>query len=477
MPEPSWTERDRFDKLDPISSFLADWVDPTEDEDEFRSDFFDGMAGRRRKAAFALMMVWGTTISLHLVSWGIWVVLGATALAGVYLLQLALRRPRPLPEPLGTLDSDKVPSVSILVSARNEESVVGELVESLCNLDYPVDRYEVWLVNDRSTDGTGAVLDSLTRQYDRLQVLHRPAIAGGGKSGALNDALARTRGEIVAVFDADAQVPRNLLRRVVPLFLASERVGAVQVRKDIENEPLNFWTRGQWAEQALDAYWQQQRVAASGIGELRGNGQFVRRAALMRCGRWNEQTITDDLDLTLRLQLDDWEIDYLSDPPVGEEGVTRAIALWHQRNRWAEGGYQRYLDYWRLLARNRLGWRKSADLAVFAFLQYVLPTAVIPDTLMALWRHRLPLLAPLTSLSLLAIAWGTCAGVRRVRDKELNLRAILAILVRSLRGAIYMLHWTLVIPSMTARLSVRPKQLKWVKTVHQGTNEQQARSA
>jgi len=473
MPEPPWTDnrRDdlRFDNLDPISSFLFDWVDPAEDEDEFRSDFFDGMANRRRKAAVALMMVWGTAIALHLVTWGLWVVLALTAIAALYLGRVAVARPSQ-PGLLGEADLDRAPSVSILVSARNEESVIGELVARLSELDYPRDKYELWVVNDRSTDRTGAVLDDLSARYDCLQVLHRPATAGGGKSGALNDVLAKSRGEIVAVFDADAQVPRDLLRRVVPVFLASERTGAVQVRKAIANAPLNFWTRGQHVEQALDAFWQRQRVAVSGIGELRGNGQFVRRSALLRCGRWNEQTITDDLDLTLRLHLDDWDVGYLVDPAVGEEGVTKAIALWHQRNRWAEGGYQRYLDYWKLLARNRLGWRKSLDLAMFAFFQYAMPMASIPDLLMALWRHHLPLLGPLTGLSLAMIFWGAWQGLWQSQP-ERSLGAAFATGLQALRGTVYMLHWMLVIPCVEARLSVRPKQLKWVKTVHQGEEQ------
>ncbi|NJO52759.1 MAG: glycosyltransferase family 2 protein, partial [Leptolyngbyaceae cyanobacterium RM2_2_4] len=87
----------------------------------------------------------------------------------------------------------------------------------------------------------------------------------------------------------------------------------------------------------------------------------------------------DDLDLTFRLHLDQWDIDFLAFPPVGEEGVTRPVGLWHQRNRWAEGGYQRYLDYWRLILLNRMGTRKTIDLFMFWVTQYVMPTAAVPD--------------------------------------------------------------------------------------------------
>ena len=293
----------------------------------------------------------------------------------------------------------------------------------------------------------------------------------GGKSGALNQVLPLTQGEILAVFDADAQVPPDLLRRVLPLF-EREEVGAVQVRKVIANAAKNFWTQGQQAEMALDTYVQQQRIAIGGIGELRGNGQFVRRSALKRCGAWNEETITDDLDLTLRLHLDQWDTECLCYPAVEEEGVTSAIALWHQRNRWAEGGYQRYLDYWRLIISNRMGTRKTWDLFIFLLIQYILPTAQVPDLMMAIIRARLPVFSPFTGLAMsLSMLWMFIGLKQTRRDEKFRVSTFFVILLQTLRGTIYMLHWLVVMTSTTARMSVRPKRLKWIKTVHQGGKE------
>jgi 1,2-diacylglycerol 3-beta-glucosyltransferase len=302
-------------------------------------------------------------------------------------------------------------------------------------------------------------------------VLRRKPKSSGGKSGALNEVLPLSKGEIIAVFDADAKVASDLLLQVVPLF-EREEVGAVQVRKAIANYDENFWTEGQMVEMALDAYFQQQRTAIGGIGELRGNGQFVRRKALERCGGWNEETITDDLDLTVRLHLDNWDIDCLFHPAVEEEGVTTALSLWHQRNRWAEGGYQRYLDYWDLILKNRMGTRKTWDLFLWSITQYILPTAAIPDLLMAIARHRLPVLSPVTTFTITMSMAGMLAGLKRVRrDKEFKISSYLLVLLQTLRGTLYMLHWIVVMSSTTARMSVRPKRLKWVKTVHQGTRE------
>jgi len=476
MPNTSWSNADSPDG--------PEWAEPlsTDHYTSYLSSFQQGLAGRRQKAAMMLTAIWGSTVALHLVSWGVWLVWGLTTMLGLHLLRLWTTTPRPLPPLLQEQDPEKLPFVSLMVAAKNEEAVVAKLVQTLCNLDYPANRYELWVVDDNSSDRTYQVLEQLRQHYPQLKVLHRGANATGGKSGALNQVVELTKGEFLAVFDADAQVPPDLLRRVLPLF-DDAQVGAVQVRKAIaqaegKRRVPNFWLRGQVAEMALDSYYQQQRIALDGIGELRGNGQFVRREALQQCGGWNEETITDDLDLTLRLHLAYWDIEFLQDPAVQEEGVTRAVGLWHQRNRWAEGGYQRYLDYWRLLARNRLGFRKSLDLLSVMTLQYIVPQAAVPDFVMAIARNRMPMLVPLTTLTLCMSMMGMYAGLRRIQKSHANRMASADVaharwrtLFQAMQGSLYMLHWLPIIATMGMRLSVRPKRLKWVKTAHHGSED------
>jgi 1,2-diacylglycerol 3-beta-glucosyltransferase len=482
MPESSWPENDSYNELESISSLLADLSHLPEADEAIAQSHSGG--GRRRKAAVALVIIWSSTIALHLFTWGSWFVLGLTTLMGIHAVRILLARPSAVPDLLTDQEPGDMPYVSVLVAAKNEEAVISRLVEMLCQMDYPCDRYELWVIDDNSTDQTPTLLAQLQQQYEQLRVFRRSADAGGGKSGALNQVLPLAKGDIVAVFDADAQVQPDLLRRVLPLFDRKD-MGAVQVRKAIANGSDNFWTRGQVTEMALDAYFQQQRIAIGGIGELRGNGQFVRRSALTQCGGWNEETITDDLDLTFRLHLNDWNVDSMTVPAVEEEGVTTAIALWHQRSRWAEGGYQRYLDYWQLILRNRMGTRKTLDLLSFWVIQYFLPTAFVPDALMAISRNRPLLLSPLTSLMLTLSLTGTVLGLRQIRRAQRGLQSksaednssrqasespftLMRALFHALLGTIYMLHWIPVINSTTARMAVRPKRLKWVKTVHQG---------
>lgn len=430
--------------------------------------------GRRRKAALILILVWVTIYALHLSPIGRWIPVGLAVLMGIHLLRLLLTPPSPIPNPLSLeilpdASTDAYPFISLVVAAKNEEAVITTLVEKLCALAYPADRYELWVVDDNSSDRTPLLLAELPQRYPHFHWLQRGPEAKGGKSGALNQVLPLLKGEFIGVFDADAQVSGDLIRTVLPYFDPAE-VGAVQVRKAIANTDVNFWTKGQSVEMIFDAFLHERRHLLGGIGELRGNGQFVRRTALERCGGWNEDTITDDLDLTFRLHLDGWTIASVMSPFVQEEGVTRAIGLWHQRNRWAEGGYQRYLDYWPLLLNNRMGAQKTADLVIFWVIQYILPIAVIPDIVMAAWYGDGPLLLPLSVLTTSLSLIGMFAGLNRVRKLQNQPFNMVQLTTQTLLGTVYMAHWLVVVASVTARMSIRPKRFNWVKTVHMGAD-------
>jgi 1,2-diacylglycerol 3-beta-glucosyltransferase len=427
-------------------------------------DWAAGMGYRRIKAATVLGVLWLGVVGLHLMTWGYLV---AWAIAGVFCLQALRLIGAKVVSPPVFVVPQTYPFISVAVAAKNEAVVIANLIDNLCQLDYPADRYEIWAIDDNSTDRTPEILDTLAQQYPQLKVLHRTSEDSGGKSGALNQVLTLMQGDIIGVFDADAQVTPNVLQQVLAYF-QTETTGAIQLRKAIANTDTNFLTRGQRTEMALDAYLQQQRTSMGGVGELRGNGQFVRRTALISCDGWNEQTITDDLDLTLRLHLTGWEIELMPYPPVQEEGVTNVRALWNQRNRWAEGGFQRYLDYWEPIASNRLGTRKTIDLLSFLTIQYLLPPAGIPDFLMALWLRHPPLLLPMTaSLGVMLPLWASWVGLRRsYRQADRAVKPATVFRQMAIGGA-FVLHWLLVMPFVIGRMAVFPKRLKWVKTLRQ----------
>jgi 1,2-diacylglycerol 3-beta-glucosyltransferase len=442
-------------------------------ETDFRSSLQTEGDRRRLKTIIVMTIVYGLTIGLHFAPWSRWVLLGLFSIQALRLIfappLLSIKSEssfKNIPETNSDQSSSQdLPFFSLLASAKNEEVVIGNLVRNLCQIDYPSDRYEVWIVDDNSSDRTSEVLTLLKQKYPQLMTLRRGDDAQGGKSGALNQVLALTKGDIIGVFDADAQVPADILRSLVPVF-QQPKIGAVQLRKAIANASENWWTAGQSAEMALDWCLQDLRIRVGGVGELRGNGQFVRLAALKNCGGWNEQTITDDLDLTIRLHLCQWDIACLNFPAVQEEGVVTAKQLWHQRNRWAEGGFQRYLDYWNLLLSGKMGFLKTFDASLFYINQYLLTVAFIPDTIAALVLRHNPMLPVIAGFSLALSAVTMAFGMRR--SYKVTWRSAIW---QTTTGMIYMLHWIPVIASVTLRMCVLPKRLKWVKTQHQGAGD------
>ncbi len=301
------------------------------------------------------------------------------------LVSIRLWRGHSKPQPTA-LHPDDLPHISIVVAAHNEAAVIGALLKNLLALNYP--RYDICIMDDRSTDGTAAIAQTIAdspavqqaqeKGLTALQVVSRAAHTTPGKSAVLNEALGLTQGELIAVFDADAQVPQDFLIQMAAYFI-DDCVGAVQARKVVSNPATNLLTRTQYFEMAMDSYIQTGRDSIGGAAELRGNGQVVRRSAVMAVGGWNDHSLTDDLDLSTRFHLSGWEIRFAATTPVFEEAIPRLAALYRQRRRWAEGSLVRYLEYApSVLTANNVSLRAKADLVAY-IIEFLFPLWLLID--------------------------------------------------------------------------------------------------
>jgi 1,2-diacylglycerol 3-beta-glucosyltransferase len=356
------------------------------------------------------------------------------------------------------------PAVDLVVAARDEQAVIGRLVERLAELTYPAEQLRLWVIDDGSEDRTPQVLESYQRRYPQLQVLRRSRDAGGGKSGALNALLPQLQGRWLLVLDADAQFQPDGLQRLVA-FAEQGGWSAVQLRKAVVNADHNWLTRAQAMEMALDAVIQQGRLRSGGVVELRGNGQLLQRQAVLACDGFNEATVTDDLDLSFRLLVQGQPVGLLWDPPIQEEAVTSVAGLWRQRQRWAEGGLQRFFDYWPELTGQATSAGRKLDLTGFFLLQYVLPVMAAADLITSLLSRTSPLMWPLSFVAFGLSGGAILVGCRRSSEgpalpsmQPLNLAL----------GIAYLGHWFVVIPYTTLRMALLPKRLVWAKTLHVG---------
>ena len=360
--------------------------------------------------------------------------------------------------------SEKPPlaGVDVVVAARDEDAVIGRLVGRLTALRWPQSLLRIWIIDDGSEDRTAALLVELQQRHPQLQVLRRSRQAGGGKSAALNEVLQRLQGRWMLVLDADADMAPDLLERLIP-FAEAGGWAAVQLRKAEVNSDKNWLTRAQAMEMAFDAVLQEGRLAKGGVVELRGNGQLLRRDAVQTAGGFNEDTITDDLDLSFRFLLAGLPIGVLWNPPISEEAVLNLRALWRQRQRWAEGGLQRYLDYGPQLLSNRLNGTQKFDLILYFLVQYVLPVVAIADGAAAVLTSSLPAFWPLSLVAVALTLVGMAAGCRRPSEGPALPPASPGNLVL---GIVHMMHWFVVIPWVTLKMALLPKTLVWAKTVH-----------
>lgn len=352
--------------------------------------------------------------------------------------------------------------VDVVVAARDEEAVIGRLVERLTALRWPQSLLRIWIIDDGSEDRTPELLAELQQRHPQLQVVRRSRQAGGGKSAALNEVLQRLLGRWMLVLDADADMGPDLLERLIP-FAEAGGWAAVQLRKAEVNSEQNWLTRGQAMEMAFDAVVQEGRLVQGGVVELRGNGQLLRRDAVQTAGGFNEGTITDDLDLSFRFLLAGLPIGVLWNPPICEEAVLSLPALWRQRQRWAEGGLQRYLDYGPQLLSNRLNGTQKLDLIVYFILQYVLPVVAIADGAAAVLMASRPAFWPFSLVAVALTLIGMAAGCRRASEGPALPLASPGNLVL---GIVHMMHWFVVIPWVTLKMALLPKSLVWAKTAH-----------
>ena len=426
---------------------------------------------RRSKAAFFLFACGWAGLAPHVLAPAkmFWPALTLAFFLGGYGLKTVLHdrkklcdyKNKDLPE---SINSEDYPTIDILIAARDEELVITRLIERLTCLKYPRGKFSIWIIDDGSKDNTPRLLEGLKNRFSNLNVIRRSRSSGGGKSGALNEALDMVHGEWLLILDADAQLQEDALERLV-FFAMEGGWSAVQLRKAVVNAHHNWLTRCQAMEMAMDTVIQQGRLFGRGVVELRGNGQLIKREILQKCGGFNEETVTDDLDLSFRLLIAGGLVGILWDPPVQEEAVETISALWKQRQRWAEGGLQRFFDYWQELTSNKINLTQKYDLACFFLLQYALPVISFIDLLFTSFTHTLPAYLPLSVVAFSVSGFAYWQGCRTNSEGPLLPEPRPWLLLISIA---YLIHWFIVIPWVTFKMVIFPKTLVWAKTSHHG---------
>lgn len=314
---------------------------------------------------------------------------------GVYRLNLV----RPID--YSELEGCDLPRISVIVPMHNEEDVASDVLDALANSDYDADRLEVLAVDDRSTDGTGGVIDDFAARYAVVRALHRSE-GNGGKAGALDFATREAKGDVLMVFDADYVPGRGILKMLAAPF-ADPRVAAVMGRVVPNNAAASLMS-GLLALERAAGYQvgQQARFNMGLVPQFGGTVGGVRTSALRAVGGWNARSLTEDTDLTCRLAIAGWKIAYVNRAECYEQVPQSWEVRRKQLRRWVIGHTECLHRYWWRVTRSKaLSWRQRTDLLLMLACYLTAPVLLVgwaASLLLFFVEQPLPVTIPAAAL-------------------------------------------------------------------------------
>ena len=237
-----------------------------------------------------------------------------------------------MPEPVLT----ETPLVSVFIPGRNEEESIRETVEGVLAQTYQ--NLEVIVINDASTDRTLEVIQDLAEKHERVRYLSLQE--NMGKAYALNYAFAMSRGEVIVCIDADCILEPQAVTWMVMHFVQNPRVGAVTGNPRVKNR-TSLLAKVQTAEYAsvIGLIKRTQRLLGK-VMTISGVIAAFRRRALVDAGLWDTDMVTEDINVSWKIERRFWAIHYELNA-VGWILVPETIkGFWRQRVRWSQGGIE-----------------------------------------------------------------------------------------------------------------------------------------
>lgn len=250
----------------------------------------------------------------------------------------------------------ELPTVSVLIPARNEEKVIGNILDKIRSLNYPQEKIEIIVINDGSTDRTKEVVEKTARIDARIKFIPiPPEESGKGKGAALNRGLKEASHEVIAVYDADNLPEEDSLIKLCKALLSDKRLAAATGKFRAYNKGKNLLTRlinlesiaFQWIIQAG-------RCLFFKISLLPGTNFVIWKSILQEVKGWNEEALTEDSELTFRIYEKGYLVKFIPASTTWEQEPEKLNTWIRQRTRWARGNNYILSRYGKHLFRPKL---------------------------------------------------------------------------------------------------------------------------
>ena len=232
-----------------------------------------------------------------------------------------------------------LPQVTILIPAHNEAPVINDTLTAMLALEYPADRYQVIVVDDGSTDETAKLVRAFAARDARVRLVSvAPGEGGRGKSRALNIGLGHTDAPFIAVYDADNSPEPPALRYLMAQLVLHPELGAVLGKFRTDNWSRNLLTRFISIETlTFQSIVQAGRWKLFGVSTLPGTNFAIRRSALEAIGGWDEDAITEDAEMSIRVYMAGQRIKMIPYAVTHEQEPETWRVWFRQRTRWVRG--------------------------------------------------------------------------------------------------------------------------------------------
>ncbi|HBG2846987.1 TPA: glycosyltransferase family 2 protein, partial [Clostridioides difficile] len=275
---------------------------------------------------------------------------------------------------------DEYPMISILVPAHNEAKVIGRTVESLLLLNYPKSKMELIVINDNSSDNSKEILENIKDRYNNYNftIINTDSLTGGkGKSNALNIGYTISKGDFIAVYDADNTPDKNALRYLVQTIVMNDELGAVIGKFRTRNKNKNLLTKFINIE-TLSFQWMSQagRWQLFNLCTIPGTNFILRRSIIEEIGGWDSKAIAEDTEISFRIYKLGYKIKLVPQSITWEQ-EPETVKVWiKQRTRWAKGNIYVLMKYIKNIfkqGRNKIVF----DIAYFFSVYFLFLTSVI----------------------------------------------------------------------------------------------------
>jgi len=253
-------------------------------------------------------------------------------------------------------DESALPAVTTQIPLYNEANVAERIIRAAAGMEYPKSKHDIQILDD-STDETIKEVDRVVKELQdkgyNISVSRR-SIRTGFKAGALREGMAQAKGEYIAIFDSDFVPPSDYLKRVVPILHGQANLGFVQARWGHLNSRHSLLTRSQTL--GIDGHFMIEQCARAYnklFLNFNGTAGIWRKQAILDAGNWQDDTLTEDMDLSYRCQLAGWEATYMPDVIVPAELPESYAAFKNQQFRWAKGSIQTAIKLLPAVMRSR----------------------------------------------------------------------------------------------------------------------------